>query len=187
MKSKGVLFASLLVLATLGFSSSLFTNCKTEKKMTGINLTSDAFADKGMIPAKYTCDSVNVSPPLAWTKGPDNTKSYVLICDDPDAPSKVWVHWVFFNIPPEVQQLPENLPKDKSGLPGATQGTNDFPTLGYSGPCPPSGTHNYHFKIYALDCLLNLDSTATKKDVLNEMQSHILAEGLLIGKYKRNR
>lgn len=187
MKGKNILFVSMLAIVTFGFSDNFIINCKTEKKMTGINITSSAFTDSEMIPQKYTCDSVNVSPPISWTKGPDSTRSYVLICDDPDAPSKVWVHWVFFNISPAVLELPENLPKDKSGLTGATQGMNDSGSLGYSGPCPPSGTHNYNFKVYALDCMLNMDSTATKADVVKAMKDHVLAEGLLIGKYKRNR
>ncbi len=150
-----------------------------------IKVTSSAFQDGGMIPAKYTCDGQDVSPPLAWQDVPEGSKSLALINDDPDAPMGTWVHWVMYNIPPETSQLPENVPLDKVLPNGAKQGMTDFRRVGYGGPCPPSGTHRYFFKIYALDVQPDLDAGATKKELLVAMEGHILAEGQLIGKYKR--
>ena len=150
-----------------------------------INITSTAFQDGGMIPAKYTCDGQDISPPLAWQGIPDGCKSIALVNDDPDAPMGTWVHWVMYNIPPETSQLPEDVPPDKVLPNGARQGMTDFRRVGYGGPCPPSGTHRYFFKIYALDIQPDLDAGATKKQLLAAMQGHILAEGQLVGKYKR--
>jgi len=185
MKIKSILILPLLILITLGFTSKLLINCKTENKKNHLDVTSKSFSELGMIPAKYTCDAENISPQIAWTKGPDSTKTYVLICDDPDAPSKVWVHWVLFNIPPTTLELTENFSLEKKLLPGALDGINDFGTPGYSGPCPPNSIHRYLFKIYALNIELNLKADATKADVEKAMQNHILAEGTLTGKYKR--
>ncbi len=152
-----------------------------------MKLTSPAFDDGGMIPSKYTCDDINVSPPLKWETAPPGTKSFAVICDDPDAPVGTWVHWVIFNIPPDVQELPENVPPDKTLKNGAIQGKNDFRKLGYGGPCPPGGTHRYYFKLYALDMELNLSSGILKVDLMGTMRNHILAECQLMGKYKRVR
>ncbi|RMH97449.1 MAG: YbhB/YbcL family Raf kinase inhibitor-like protein [Calditrichaeota bacterium] len=152
-----------------------------------ITLKSSAFEDGGMIPAKYTCDGENVSPPLTWEGVPDEAKTLALICDDPDAPMKTWVHWVVFNIPTSVKELPENTPAIRTLANGARQGINDFRRIGYGGPCPPGGTHRYFFKIYALDTELNLEPGATKEDLLKAMEGHILAEGQLMGKYSRQR
>lgn len=150
-----------------------------------ITLTSSAFEEGGMIPRKYTCDDIDVSPPLAWDAVPDGTKSLALICDDPDAPVGTWVHWVVFNIPSEVYDLAENQPHEETLPNGATQGRNDFRNIGYGGPCPPSGTHRYFFKLYALDTLLDLKPGATKKDLLKAMEGHILAQAQLMGRYRR--
>ena len=174
-----------LIFLSFAFPKSLLFQCKMNKKTDSFTVTSKAFDNVGNIPSKYTCDTENVSPQLAWGKGPNGTKTYVLIWDDPDAPSKTWVHWVLFNIPSSVYELPENLPTEKSILSGAIQGTNDFKTIGYSGPCPPSGTHRYYFKVYALDCELSLDYKAEKADVETAMKDHILAKGALMGKYQR--
>jgi hypothetical protein len=150
-----------------------------------IKITSSAFQDGGLIPAKYTCDGADVSPPLQWDTVPEGTKSIALICDDPDAPMGTFVHWVLFNLPAETRQLAEKVPADKTLPSGARQGTSDFGRIGYGGPCPPSGTHRYFFKIYALDTTLDLPAGARKGDLLKAMQGHILAQGQLIGKYKR--
>jgi Raf kinase inhibitor-like YbhB/YbcL family protein len=154
------------------------------KKMQ-IKVKSSAFEEGGMIPKRYTCDGTDVSPPLAWTSVPEGTKSIALICDDPDAPMGTWVHWVLFNLPAEVKELPENVPPQKRLENGAIQGANDFRKIGYGGPCPPGGTHRYYFKLYALDTEMNLQAGATKKELLKAMEGHILAEGQLMGKYKR--
>jgi Raf kinase inhibitor-like YbhB/YbcL family protein len=151
----------------------------------GIKLTSSAFKDGGMIPTKYTCDGANVSPPLEWSGAPQTTKSLALICDDPDAPGKTWVHWVVFNLPASRTSLPENVPPQETIAGEGKQGINDFKKIGYGGPCPPSGTHRYFFKLYALADELNLDSRTTKDQLLQAMKDHILAQGELMGRYKR--
>jgi len=150
-----------------------------------MRVTSTAFQDGGMIPAKYSCDGTNVSPPLEWSDVPQNTKSVALICDDPDAPGKTWVHWVAFDLPAGRTSLPENVPPQNAIAGGGKQGTNDFKKIGYGGPCPPSGTHRYFFKIYALDAELKLDSKTTKDLLSQAMKDHILAQGELMGRYKR--
>ncbi len=150
-----------------------------------IIITSSAFEEGGLIPPKYTCDGDDISPPLQWDPVPEGTKSIALISDDPDAPMGTWVHWVLFNLPADTRELQENIPKDEILPNGARQGISDFHRIGYGGPCPPSGTHRYFFKIYALDTELDLDAGAGKSDLLNAMEGHILAEGQLIGKYKR--
>lgn len=167
-------------------------SCRSQSKQKGekpmaLQLTSTAFQDSSMIPSKYTCDSTNISPQLKWNGAPENTKSYALIADDPDAPGKTWVHWVMFNIPADTTSLEENYSKEAHLPNGAINGMTDFGSNGYGGPCPPSGTHRYFFKIYALDTMLDLDSSATKPDVLKAMKGHILAEGQLMGKYQRQR
>jgi Raf kinase inhibitor-like YbhB/YbcL family protein len=150
-----------------------------------IKITSSAFKDEGLIPARYTCDGDDISPPLQWDAVPQGTKSIAIISDDPDAPMGTWVHWVIFGLPAETRELAENIPPDKTLPNGARQGTNDFGRIGYGGPCPPGGTHRYFFKIYALDTILNLQAGAKKADLLKAMQEHILSQGQLIGKYKR--
>jgi len=149
-------------------------------------LTTAAFANGARIPQKYTGDGPDVSPPLKWTTPPAETKSFALICDDPDAPMGTWVHWVIWGIPPEKTELPEGLPKDKELPDGTKQGTSDFRKIGYNGPAPPRGPeHRYFFKLYALDVQLPLKPGATKSDLVKAMQGHILAEAQLMGRYKR--
>jgi len=150
-----------------------------------IKITSPAFENEGMIPAKYTCDGEDLSPPLQCDTVPEGTKSIALISDDPDAPMGTWVHWVLFNLPADTRQLPEDIPPDKTLPNGAKQGTSDFGRIGYGGPCPPGGTHRYFFKIYALDTELSLQAGARKRDLLKAMEGHILGQGQLMGKYKR--
>jgi len=152
---------------------------------TNIIVKSDSFSDGGMIPAKYTCDGANISPQLSWDNAPKGTKSFVLICEDPDAPMGTFTHWVLYDIPADVHELPENLPKDKILPNGAKQGITDFKKVGYGGPCPPDGTHRYYFKLYALDTLLNLEPALKKEDILKAMNGHILAQGQILGKYAR--
>jgi hypothetical protein len=148
-------------------------------------LKSSAFEQNGSIPEKYTCKGTNISPPLQWHKPPEGTKSLALIVDDPDAPLGIWVHWVIYDIPPHIQKLSEGIPPQEILSNGARQGINDFPTIGYRGPCPPWGEHRYFFKLYALDILTNLPAGATKRALLDAMRGHILAEGQLIGKFKK--
>lgn len=151
-----------------------------------IELTSTAFQEGEAIPRHYTGDGKNVSPPLAWRAPPDGAQSLALICDDPDAPRKVWVHWVIFNLPAESRELSEHVPPEATLPNGAVQGTNDFGKAGYGGPAPPPGKpHRYFFKLYALDQLLDLRPGATKEQLLKAMEGHILAEGQLMGTYGR--
>ncbi|MHC4111975.1 MAG: YbhB/YbcL family Raf kinase inhibitor-like protein [Planctomycetota bacterium] len=150
-----------------------------------IIITSSAFEEGGLIPPKYTCDDDDISPPFQWDAVPEGTKSIALISDDPDTPMGTWVHWVMFNLPADTRELQENIPKDEILPNGTRQGISDFQRIGYGGPCPPSGTHRYFFKIYALDTELDLAAGAAKSDLLNAMEGHILAEGQLMGKYKR--
>ena len=150
-----------------------------------IQLISGAFEDGKPIPAQYTCQGKNVSPPLAWSSAPAGARSFALILDDPDAPRGTWVHWVLYNVPADTIGLPEGIKVD-SRLPGnALQGRNDYKRNDYGGPCPPSGTHRYIFKIYALDTMLDLKAGATKDDVLRAMEGHVLARGQLMGTVKK--
>lgn len=151
-----------------------------------LQLTSSAFESGQSIPKRHTGDGDDVSPPLAWPDPPGSTQSLALICDDPDAPRGVWVHWVLFNLPPHLRELAEAVPTTPALASGARQGTNDFGNLGYGGPAPPPGKpHRYFFKLYALDVLLDLAAGATKDQLLAACKGHILAEGQLMGKYQR--
>ena len=154
-----------------------------------LNLSSTAFAHGGAIPATYTCDGRDVSPPLGWSGIPENTRSLALIVDDPDAPDpaapqRTWVHWVLYNLPPTTTGLPEavamaDLP------PGTREGTNDWKRTGYGGPCPPIGRHRYFHKLYALDVVLAALGAPTKAGLEHAMQGHILAQAELVGTYQR--
>lgn len=151
-----------------------------------IQLTSAAFNEGSAIPEKYTCDSEDISPPLAWSGLPPNTKSLALIVDDPDAPVGTWVHWVIYDIPAELSGLPESISKLPIVQGIGAQGTNDFRKTGYGGPCPPKGKpHRYFFRLYALDIPLNLKPQATRSELETAMLGHILAQGQLMGKYGR--
>lgn len=150
-----------------------------------LQLTSTAFEEGAAIPARYTCTGDDISPALAWTGAPDGTASFVLIMDDPDAPSRTWVHWVVYNLPPNITDLPEAIAADDD-LPGdAAHAQNSWRRSDYGGPCPPSGTHRYFFKLYALDTTLNLGVDATKSTVVAAMEGHILAEAQLMGTYEK--
>lgn len=150
-----------------------------------IKITSSAFDENAMIPAKYTCDGEDISPPLEWDNVPEGTQSIAIIADDPDAPMGTFVHWVLFNLPGDTRQLPENVPTKGTLDNGAVQGITGFGRTGYGGPCPPSGTHRYFFKIYALDTKVELTSSAGKSQLLEAMAGHILGQGQLMGRYSR--
>jgi len=148
-----------------------------------MKLTSPAFNHNSPIPPQYTCDGADISPALQWTDAPSATQSFALIVDDPDAPTKVWVHWVIFNIPASINNIAENMSSS-----AFTQGATDFNgAQHYGGPCPPSGNHRYHFTLYALDTMLNLPARATKRQLLTAMNGHILAETTLIGTYEHKK
>jgi Raf kinase inhibitor-like YbhB/YbcL family protein len=140
-------------------------------------LTSTAFADGGAIPALYTCDGKERSPPLAWSGAPEGAASFALVVEDPDAPRGTWDHWLLWNV--KVNSLPEG----SEG--GGTSGTNSWGRTGYGGPCPPSGTHRYVFRLYALDTLLELPPRTSKAGLLAAMKGHVLSEARLVGTYAR--
>jgi hypothetical protein len=149
-------------------------------------ITSPAFKKNETIPEKYTCDGENVSPPLNWSNTPAGTKSFALICDDPDAPMGTFVHWVLYCIPASAKGLPEGVPKSKVLQDGSKHGATHFGRPGYGGPCPPAGKpHRYFFKVYALDAVPALDAGATKEQLLATMKGHILASAELVGLYSR--
>jgi Raf kinase inhibitor-like YbhB/YbcL family protein len=150
-----------------------------------IELKSNAFSDGELIPQKYTCDGDDISPSLSWSKLPDNTKEIVLICEDPDAPGRIFTHWVFYGLSPDSTMLQENVAKKEKAA-GGLQGKNDFGKIGYGGPCPPRGSaHRYYFKLSAIDKQLNLKPGLSKSDLLKVIEGHILAQGELIGRYAR--
>lgn len=147
-----------------------------------LTITSPAFADESMIPQRFTCDGVDASPPLSWDGAPRQTKSFALICDDPDAPGGVWVHWVVFNIPVTATGMHEAV------VPGdAVQGANSWGGSRYGGPCPPGGTHRYFFKLYALDTKLDLPPGIRAGQLETAMHGHVLAEATLMGRYSREK
>jgi hypothetical protein len=148
-------------------------------------LISTAFEQGGPIPAKYSCNGEDISPSLAWGDPPAGTQSLALIMDDPDAPGGTWDHWILFNISPDLRELQENLPiTGKNQDPNAIfVGDNSWGRADYGGPCPPSGTHRYFFKLYALDKTISLLPGATKQELLSAMDGHILAETELMGTF----
>jgi Raf kinase inhibitor-like YbhB/YbcL family protein len=179
-----------LILSLLLALGCLATICacshpSSETSPATLELISTDFAPGGMIPNPLTCDGGDLSPALQWKAPPAATQSFALIADDPDAPVGTWVHWVIFDLPPNLRSLPQNFPKSEQAADGSRQGKNDFDKIGYGGPCPPSGTHRYYFKLYALDTKLNLKPGSTKKEVERAMQGHILARGETIGRYSR--
>lgn len=154
-------------------------------KSAQLKVISAAFKEGESIPRQYTCQGVNISPPLEWSGVPKAAKSIAIIADDPDAPSGTFTHWVLYNLPADKIGLIENTPPAETLPGGGMQGENDFHKTGYGGPCPPSGTHRYFFKIYALDSELSLKAGASKTDVEQAMQGHIIAQGQLMGRYQK--
>ncbi|MFA5810881.1 MAG: YbhB/YbcL family Raf kinase inhibitor-like protein [bacterium] len=177
VKKTTLLATGLLALATFLTGGSAMA----------LELRSSAFTNASPIPSKYTCDGSDLSPPLSWSGAPAGTKSFALIADDPDAPAGTWVHWVAWNIPTATSSLGEAMTKDAQLPDGTKQGVTDFRRPGYGGPCPPSGTHRYFFKLYALDAPLDLPATATKPQLEAAMKGHVLAQTQLMGTYSRQR
>ena len=148
-------------------------------------IMSSAFADGEMIPELYTADGSDISPPLEWMDPPGGTRSYAIVCHDPDAPAGDWVHWAMYNIHPDTMELAAGVPPDPELYDGAMQGTNSWGRIGYGGPAPPSGTHRYFFRIYALSTSLDLGPGASRDELLAAMEDHILEEAVLMGRYTR--
>jgi Raf kinase inhibitor-like YbhB/YbcL family protein len=158
---------------------------KKSKVMKDMYILSKAFQQNGMIPSKYTCDDENISPPLEWSGFPDGTKSFALICDDPDAPSGTFVHWVVYNIPSSVTRLDEHFLVKGNPVKEIMSGMNSYRKPEYMGPCPPGSVHRYFFKIYALDCFLDAREGMTARELTTAMEGHVVAKGDLMGKYSR--
>jgi len=176
MKPRRITRTVLLFMFFL-ISSIIFVEAKD---MGTLKLSSTAFKHNDSIPSKYTCDGADVNPPLVIENAPLTAKSLALIVDDPDAPAGNWVHWVVWNIDPTTSEIRENTVPS-----GAQQGINDFRKHDYGGPCPPSGTHRYFFKLYALDMMLSLGPKTNKAELERAMKGHIVAQGELIGLYRR--
>jgi Raf kinase inhibitor-like YbhB/YbcL family protein len=153
---------------------------------TDIKISSSVFQEGQTIPKLYTADGQNISPPLRWQEVPTNAMSFVLICDDPDAPMGTWVHWLVYNIPPDQRELPAAVSAQANPNRGLKQGTNSFGRIGYGGPAPPRGkAHRYYFKIYALDTVLQSAPGINFGQLQAAMMGHILAQGQLMAKYSR--
>lgn len=148
-------------------------------------LTSAAFPPGEGIPSRYTCDGEDLSPPLEWGEPPAGTRSFTLILEDPDAPAGTWDHWILFNLPASRRGLAEGIPAQEELPDGSRHGRNSWGRCDYGGPCPPRGTHRYFFRLYALDRELDLPAGATKEEVLNRMQGHVLELAELMGTYRR--
>jgi len=170
-----------------GYAPGKQSKTQNKKGKMTMQLTSSAFKEGQSIPVKYTCDGKNVSPALKWSNVPQGTKSLALVCDDPDAPHGIFVHWVLYDIPPTVTELKEGIPPDSQLSNGAKHGMPGFNRPGYGGPCPPSGRHRYFFKLYALDFVPGLAPGATKSDLLKVMEGHILEMAQLMGTYQRTK
>lgn len=140
-----------------------------------MRVISSAFSHQGVIPTKYTCFGENINPPLQFFEVPSQAKSLLLIVDDPDAPNNAFVHWIIFNMPPNITEIAENTE------PEGVEGKTSFGKPGYGAPCPPSGTHRYVFHVYALDALLDLDETADKQTILSVLDGHVIEQAELIG------
>ena len=166
----------VVIFSALGVASVLAAG---EGKM---KITSSAFEEGTNIAQKFSCDGSNVNPPLHFEGIPPEAKSLVLIVDDPDAPSGLFTHWLVWNVDPKTVDIAEN-----SAPQGAVQGRNDFGKSGYGGPCPPSGTHRYYFKIFALDQTLNLKPAAKRKEVDAAIRGHTIGQGELMGRYAHNK
>ena len=185
--------AAVLPTAVLlfGLTACMSAGFLHAQENTMLTLRSTAFADGDEIPARYTCEGDDIAPPLEWTGVPENTRSLVLIVDDPDAPDPqaprmTWVHWVLYNMSPDTGSLPEGAAATELP-PGAEQGLNDWHKTGYGGPCPPIGRHRYFHKLYALDTSLSLPAGPTKAMVESAMQGHIIEQAALVGTYRKSK
>ena len=183
---RGLLIVTALMLCSLVLVDANLLHAEENMILT---LKSSAFDSGGAIPSRYTCEGEDVSPPLTWAGVPETARSLILIVDDPDAPDPkapkmIWVHWVLYNIPPDVSGLPEGIVPAKLP-PGTVEGLNDWNRIGYGGPCPPIGRHRYFHKLYALDTVLEGMNTPTKTKVDTAMKGHVIAQTELIGTYQK--
>lgn len=193
---QGLILVAIAVIVVMVIATSIVlrqqpspeepTTPAAEEELVALSIHSSAFDDGDSIPQKYTCDGEDISPPLLWMGAPNGTETFTLIVDDPDAPLGVFTHWVLFNLPEDVEALPEGVPRLGTLEFGGVQGMNDFGNIGYGGPCPPPGKpHEYRFHLYALDTDLKLVEGASKQDLLKAMDDHVLAEAEITGVYGR--
>ena len=174
----------MVALQLLAICAARIGNCETQASREGnaIRITSPAFEEGGNIPAKFTCNGANVNPALHIEQAPAEAKSLVLIVDDPDAPGGLFTHWLVWNIDPQIKIIPEG-----TAPAGTVQGETGFGKPGYGGPCPPSGTHRYFFKVFALDQTLDLKAGAKRAELEKAMHGHVIAQGQLMGRYAHGR
>ena len=188
-KKRHNMYRIVVLLQALFLIVVLLAGCESREPLpeageTVLSVSSTAFQNGEGIPDNYTCQGQDISPPLAWGEPPAGTQSLALIMDDPDAPGDVFTHWVIFNIPSSSRELAEAVPAQAQLPSGTLQGKNDFGRIGYDGPCPPPlSRHQYVFTLYALDQPIELGGGASKSELLEAMQGHILAEGRLTGNY----
>jgi Raf kinase inhibitor-like YbhB/YbcL family protein len=187
----GIIFILILSLwlcpkLTVVQSAPLAAAPAQEAREMAFAISNTGFPRDGDIPRKFTCDGADVSPELSWSSPPEPTQSFALIADDPDAPSGTWTHWVLFNIPAAAKGLSEGVSRVDELPGGERQGRNDFHKIGYNGPCPPPGkAHRYFFKLFALDKTLDAKPGASRQEVEQAMQGHVLANAEWMGKYRR--
>jgi len=185
MYFKERLFLYLLIVVSFLVFGSCSKAGDTTKMGAALEVKSTAFGNAKSMSDKYTCDDVDISPPLEWKNAPAGTKSFAVICETPDNPTGNWVQWVIYDIPAGITNLPQSVTKTGQLDFGAKQGKNDFDQMGYSGPCLPAGEHRFFFRVYALDVPTNLKAGAKKEELVEAMKGHILAEGSLMGVYGR--
>jgi Raf kinase inhibitor-like YbhB/YbcL family protein len=160
----------------------------TESGFAEISLSSTAFEDGGPIPYLYTCEGDDISPPLQWSGAPVGTRTYAMVCEDPDAPRGTWIHWVLYNISGDAVELTKAVPTLPELPSGARHGRNTARDMAYAGPCPPPGKpHRYYFRLYALDISLNLPPGATKAELELAIDQHVVAQGTLMGTYEHRK
>ncbi len=183
-KSVALLVGLCLIVALVPSCGS--REAESEEGEMALTVSSPVFKEGERIPAKHPCEGQDISPPLTWGEPPKGTRSFALIMDDPDAPGGIFTHWVLFNLPADNRELLESVPTQGQLSNGALQGKNGFGRTGYGGPCPPPGhPHRYQFTLYALDQPLNLKAGVSRKQVIDAMRGHILAQGRLMGIYQR--
>ncbi len=164
----------------------LLLNLTYKNGESAMKLTSPAFENNQPIPATFTCEGNDHSPALRWEGEPASTKSFALICSDPDAPHGTFIHWVLYDIPSNVHELPEGIMGGDTLSNGAKQGMSSFNKIGFGGPCPPSGTHHYHFDLFAIDTMLNKPAGLSEEQLRTAMHGHIVAQARLTGLYKKS-